>query len=78
MAARSGAEFGKGTRASERIIALRIRPSMIQGAGKVIMCERYGSGNLSYRVLVAFNPLSPSDVERIECAVLDAALASLG
>ena len=58
--------------------ALRIRPSMIQGTGKVITCERYGSGNLSYRVLVAFNPLSPSDVERIECAVLDAALASLG
>jgi hypothetical protein len=57
---------------------LRIRPNDIRGTGRVRACERYGSGNLSYRVLVAFDPLSTSDVQRIEGAVFDAALASLG
>jgi len=57
--------------------ALRIRPALLRGTGRVLACARYGSGNRSYRVLVAFDPLNASDVERIEGVVLDAALASL-
>jgi hypothetical protein len=57
---------------------LRIRPNGLRGTGRVRACERYGSGNLSYRVLVAFDRLSTSDAERIEGAVFDAALVSLG
>jgi hypothetical protein len=58
--------------------ALRIRPSVLRGTGRVLACARYGSGNKSYRILVAFDPMNASDVERIEGVVLDAALASLG
>jgi hypothetical protein len=57
---------------------LRIRPDGLRGTGRVRACERYGSGNMSYRILVAFDPLSTSDAERIEGAVFDAALVSLG
>jgi hypothetical protein len=57
---------------------LRIRPNELRGTGRVRACERYGSGNMSYRVLVAFDPLSTSDADRIEGAVFDAALVSLG
>ena len=57
---------------------LRIRPNGLRGTGRVRACERYGSGNLSYRVFVAFDPLGASDAERIEGAVFDAALVSLG
>ena len=57
---------------------LRIRPNGLRGTGRVRACERYGSGNMSYRVLVTFDPLSPSDAERVEGVVFDAALVSLG
>jgi hypothetical protein len=57
---------------------LRIRPHELRGTGRVRACERYGSGNMSYRVLVAFDPLSKADADRIEGAVFDAALVSLG
>jgi hypothetical protein len=57
---------------------LGIRPNGLRGTGRVRACERYGSGNLSYRVFITFDPLSTSDAERIEGVVFDAALVSLG
>lgn len=57
--------------------SLRIRPELLRGAGRITACGRYGSGNRSFRVLVAFDPMRASDYERVELAVLDAAFTSL-
>jgi hypothetical protein len=57
--------------------SLRIRPELIRGTGRVVACARYGSGNSSFRVSFAFDPLPASDIERVEMVVFDAALGSL-
>jgi hypothetical protein len=57
--------------------ALRLRSEAIRGAGRVVACARYGSGNSSFRVSIAFDPLCASDLERLELVVFDAALATL-
>jgi hypothetical protein len=75
FAALVGIQLDVGT---ECAFVLRIRPELIRGTGRVVSCARYGSGNSSYRVSFAFNPLGASDVERVELVVFDAALASLG
>jgi hypothetical protein len=74
FAALVGVSLGPSTPCA---FVLRLRPEPIRGTGRVLACARYGSGNRSFRVLVAFDPLSPSDTERLEVVVLDAALSSL-
>lgn len=74
FAALVGASLEVGTACA---FALRIRTEMVRGQGRVVACARYGSGNSSFRVSIAFGPLSPADLERVELVVFDAALASL-
>lgn len=49
----------------------------VRGRARVVACDRYGSGGVSFRASFAIESITDADRARLEDAVIDAALAAL-